>query len=70
MSVEGSTAQRRRKATSPRRGLRIDLRCSCGSSMTGVVSAPITDAIKMRDIFMAFHREPGCVVADKSEDLS
>lgn len=66
------TARRRRPAPAavPKRGLHINLRCSCGSSMTGVVSAPMTDAIKMRDVFLSFHREPGCVVTDTSEDRS
>lgn len=63
-------APRRRKTPAPKRGLNLNLRCSCGSTLSGIVSAPMTDAIKMRDIFLSFHRDPGCVVTDKSEDRS
>lgn len=38
--------------------------------MVACVSAPMTDVIKIRDIFLSFHREPPCAVTDTSEDVS
>ena len=52
-----------------RPSFRLSLRCLCGSTLAGTISAPLTDVFKLRDIFMAHHREPGCDVEDTSEDL-
>lgn len=61
---------KRKTATPTRPAVRLSLRCSCGSTLRGVVSAPITDAFRIRDIFLSFHREDGCAVTDESEDIA
>lgn len=60
-----------KKPRAPTRpAIRLSLRCSCGSTLGGTISAPLTDVIKMRDIFLSFHRGDGCVVEDTSEDVN
>lgn len=59
----------RKTAATTRPAVRLSLRCSCGGTLRGVVSAPITDAFCIRDIFLSFHREDGCAVIDESEDM-
>jgi hypothetical protein len=48
--------------------VKFDMRCSCGSSIKGTVS-PSVHAMKVRDIFLSFHRDCGCSVTDKSIDI-
>lgn len=50
-------------------GIKLDMRCSCGSTLKGVISCPVSDAFQIRDIFMSFHREGECMVTDKSGDV-
>jgi hypothetical protein len=59
-----------RRAVAARPMIELNLRCSCGSTMKGRISAPLRDAFAMRDIFLSFHREPGCVVTDTSGDVA
>lgn len=68
-AVKDWAAIRARKAHGQRPRFRLALSCSCGSTLGGVIGTPITDAIKLRDIFLSFHREPSCAVTDTSEDL-
>lgn len=61
----------REAARLPKRpAVNLSLRCSCGGTLTGKVSAPVSDMFKIRDIFLSFHREGGCAVTDTSEDAS
>jgi hypothetical protein len=53
----------------PSQGLNLDIRCSCGGTLKGVVSPPTVDAFEIRDIFLSFHRDDGCVVAEKNTDV-
>lgn len=59
---------RRKPRTPTRPVIRLSLRCSCGGTLSGEVSAPFLDVVKIRDIFLSFHREDGHVVTDASED--
>lgn len=62
-------ARRTRKPAPHRTGLRLSLRCACGGTLSTSIPIRPTDAIRMRDIYLRFHREPGCVVTDTSEDV-
>jgi hypothetical protein len=55
------------KQRAVRPGVHLELRCACGGTLRGAVS-PATAAIQLRDIFLLFHREDGCVVTDTSKD--
>jgi hypothetical protein len=62
--------KKRAPANMKRPAIHLSLRCSCGSTLSGTVSAPVVDAFKIRDIFMDHHRAEGCKVTDNSEDLA
>lgn len=56
------------KRLPPRPAIVLVLTCACGSTLRGRVSAPMTDAFKLRDMFLSHHRRAGCAVTDTSED--
>lgn len=60
---------RRRPGRSVERGLRLDLRCRCGSTLRGDLFVPLRLIIEIRDLFTSFHVSPTCVVTDASVDV-
>ena len=67
----GRSPRRRGKKSPPSRpAIRLSLRCTCGGTLNGIVSAPITDVFTMRDIFLSFHiGDDRHAVTDTSEDV-
>ena len=56
--------------TAPKKtGICLSLRCSCGSTLSNRVPIRATDAIKIRDIFLSFHRDAACAITDTSKDV-
>lgn len=58
----------KRTVSPPKPVAKVDMRCSCGSTISGSIS-PSFHAAGVRDIFMSFHRGDGCVVTDKSTHI-
>jgi hypothetical protein len=69
-SVEAGRPPRKKQKPLPRHRLHLALRCSCGGTLNGTISAPLKDVFSLRDIFLSFHREAGCTVTDTSEEPS
>jgi hypothetical protein len=59
---------KRKTATPTRPAIHLSLTCSCGGTISGTVS-PTTAAIKMRDVYLSFHRDDGHTVTDNSKDV-
>lgn len=53
----------------PRPTMQVDLRCTCGGTLRGTVS-PSTAVMKIRDVYLSFHRGDEHAVTDSSEDIS
>jgi hypothetical protein len=64
------TKARNRNRRTPYNCVHLNLRCSCGSTLSGLVSPLTTDVMRIRDIFLSFHRTGDCVVIDKSVDVT
>jgi len=52
-----------------RTGVMVRLRCVCGSTLTSSIPIRGTDAIKLRDCYLACHQDAACRVTDTSEDI-
>ncbi len=57
------------RLASPRPLMKVDLRCTCGGTLKGVIS-PSTAVMKIRDVYLSFHQGDEHAVTDRSEDVS
>ena len=57
-----------RAKSAPRQAMKVSLRCTCGGTLDGMVS-PSVHVMKIRDVYLSFHRGDGHDVTDMSGDV-
>lgn len=69
VSAAGGRMGVRSRRQTARPLMKVDLRCTCGGALKGQVS-PSTAVMKIRDVYMSFHRGDEHAITDSSEDIA